>query len=136
MQDAQHHGSRRALVFEDVVQPAEARVGEVMIDVEHVAPLERGQKLTGARAVAHVAENPERVRGQIRRQFARHPIRIGQKAQVAGHRILLEVIDPLAQRAQRQTQRETGAERVAVGLHVRHEDESLARAQFAHDLIE
>jgi hypothetical protein len=65
----------------------------------------RRQEFARPLRVGHVEESPKRVRRQIRRHLTRDETRVGQEAQVPRHRILLEVMDPLAQRAQGDSER-------------------------------
>ena len=59
----------------------------------------------------------------------------GKKPQVARHRILLKILNALADRFERQPKRQPGPERVAVGLHVRNHHERRPRPQFGDDFL-
>jgi hypothetical protein len=84
VQQPQHARPGRRLGREDVVQRAEVRVPQMMVDVEHVRALDLRQKLPGAREVAHVAEHPQRIGRQIRRHLARDELASGKKRRLRG----------------------------------------------------
>ena len=106
----------------------------MMVDVEHVLTLDRRQMLAGASPIAHVAEDVQRVGGQIGGQLPRDQLGIRQETKIARHAVLLKVRDPLAHAFERQSERKSRSERVAVGLHVAHHDEGAAPAQLGNDL--
>ncbi len=97
--------------------------------------LDRRQKFARPAGVAHVAEHPERVRGQIRGNRARHRAGVRQEAEVARHRVLLEVVHALAQSLATRARARARAQRVAVGLHVGDHHERRPRAKLRDDLF-
>ena len=107
----------------------------MVIYIQRVLSRHRGQQLAGALGIAHVAEYEERVGREIGRQVSRHELGLGQKAQVPRDLVLLEVADALAHALERQTQRQPGAERVAVRLHVADHDERTAPPQFGGNFL-
>src|SRR5579863_3452265 len=62
-------------------------------------------------------------------------LRFGQESQVARYGILIEVMHPFAHTLEREAERETGAERVAVGLDVTDHHERRAAAEFADHFL-
>ena len=72
--------------------------------------------------------------GKSAGSVARDELRVGQKAQIARNRILLEVVNALAELLEREPEREAGTQRIAVGLHVAHHHECRTAAQFCGDL--
>src|SRR5665213_703715 len=135
LEQPQHARPGRRLGRNHIVERAEVRVPQMVIDVEHVRPVELRQELPRPREVTHVAEHPERIGGKVGRHRTRDGIRIRQEPQIPRHRILLKITDPLPQRLQRQPQRKPRPERIPVGLHVRNEHERGPRAQCRNDLL-
>ena len=134
-ENAQYARSGRRFGLENIVEEAEFRVAEVVVDVEHVLARDFGQIFARPRKVAHVAEHPQRIGRQIRRHVPRDELGIGQKAQVARHGVLLKIADAFAERFQRETEGEARPERIAVGFHVRDEHERRAPLQFGYNFF-
>ena len=118
-QQQRHHLARRRRVRVDPVDGAEARVRDVVVDVDDGHAREQlgvvGQDRPDALEVAAVADDDE-VGVEVRFGSRAEALDVGHEVVHRGHRVRADDVDACAARLQRQADRERGPERVGLGV--------------------